>query len=78
VGDHGPGIVETAPEADRERHCGDRSDQCRQRDPSQDASEEPAQQGEARDSSGHRQEAQDDGREDAGLDPGGEWPELPV
>ena len=78
VGDHRPGVVETAAEADRERHGGDRSDQGRQRDPGQDAPEEPAQEGEARDPGRHGQEAQKHGREDAGPDPGGEGPELPV
>ena len=78
VGDHGSGIVKNAPETDRERHGGDRSDQCRQRNPSQHTPEEPAQEGEARDPGRHRQETQEDGREDAGPDPGGESPELPV
>ena len=78
VGDHRPGVVEAAPEADGKRHGGDRSDQGRQRVPGQDPPEQPAQQGEARDPGRHGQEAQEDGRQDAGPHPGGEGPELAV
>ena len=78
VGDHRPGVVESAAEADGERHSRDRSDQGLERHPGQDPPEQPAQETEARDPGGHGQETQEDGRQDAGSHPGREGPELPV
>ena len=78
VGDHGPGVVESAPEADRQRHQSHGPDQGRQGNPGQDSPEKPAQESQSRDPGRYRQETQQHRRDDSGPDPRREGPELPI
>ncbi len=78
VGGHGPGVVEGATERDRDGHRDRRTDQGDERRTGQDAAEQPAQEGQAGDPGGDRQETEQYRPRDPDPDSRREGPELRI